>query len=356
MAYTHLQAIALKLYPHGTALNWKECADIPIGMYLPASTYQTQTVVKGGKVYFCEGGGLFVYKYSAMADKWSTLPPAPVSWFGMGTLGGQLVIVGGETVHNEVTGDVYTLDKSGIKWDKTTIPPMPVSCHSPAVFSQQSCLTVIGGRDKEDVVLSDMNVFLPGSTHWCKVPPAPCPLSGLTSTVINGSFFVGDSQSKRVLQLQVSVISPQTTTKTTSTTTKPVNGSGKVNEPEVTTKWWFVSHLPHSGCALGGLAGSLIAIGGLGVGTGISANNSSSSARGDDDYKSLCAFSPSSKTWERAGMHILPEPLCDCITAPLSANELLVMGGRVPLVDSSSSSAMCCDACIKVYKASLLSK
>ena len=38
-----------------------------------------------------------IQQYSPTDDMWSTLSPAPVRWFGMGELNGQLVIVGGKT-------------------------------------------------------------------------------------------------------------------------------------------------------------------------------------------------------------------------------------------------------------------
>ena len=36
-----------------------------------------------------------IYCYDPSQDKWTTLPPLPVRWFGLGQINGKLVAVGG---------------------------------------------------------------------------------------------------------------------------------------------------------------------------------------------------------------------------------------------------------------------
>ena len=74
------------------------------------------TTIINGKVY-C-GGGItsgndhIIYCYDPSQDKWNTLPPLPVSWFGLGQVKGKLVAVGGCMKGTlDVTNDVYTYDE-----------------------------------------------------------------------------------------------------------------------------------------------------------------------------------------------------------------------------------------------------
>ena len=64
-------------------ITWKQCAD------LPTRLSEGKTAIINGKV--CCGGGAtnnhdndqyFVYCYDPSQDKWTTLPPLPVYWFG----------------------------------------------------------------------------------------------------------------------------------------------------------------------------------------------------------------------------------------------------------------------------------
>ena len=235
-----------------------------------------------------------IHEYSPADDEWSTLPPIPVYFFGMGELNGELVIVGGKTRYAVVTGKVYTFDCSSQNW-KECIPPMPTALHSPAVFSQPSCLTVVGGKDEHDIRLSEVQVFIPQISQWQKASPAPSPLSFMTSAVIHNKCFVAEYVSTKVYQLSVSV---HQTTESLVT-------------PQVIIEWEDIPHLPYQGCALGSLNGCLLAVGG-------------------GEWRSLATtvhcYTPITKTWSRVGD--LPESRCYCTAIPLPSGELLVMGGK----------------------------
>ena len=93
------------------------------------------TVVEG-KVY-CRGvtevGGdteYIVYCYASSLDKWTTLPPLPVKWFGHGHINGKLVAIGGWKRNGDQTNAVYMYDEQSRQW-KQTIPPMPMSRSTP---------------------------------------------------------------------------------------------------------------------------------------------------------------------------------------------------------------------------------
>ena len=252
-------------------------------------------VYVGGGLPWSDDNNYLIQKYSPTDDTWYTLPPAPVCYFGMGELNGQLVVVGGMTRQHDVTGKVRTLNSSTHKWVES-IAPMPTVRHSPAVFSLQSCLTVVGGGDQHDTHLSDVEIFMPHTSQWHKTTsPAPSPLYNMTTTVINNKCFIAEYVSTKVYQLCVSL--QQTTTDSTNT-------------PQVITEWTNLCNLPHKWCGLGSINGCLLAVGG---------------GEWLNPTTTILGFSPITNTWKTVGE--LPEPRRGCTTVLLPTGELLVMGG-----------------------------
>ena len=252
-------------------------------------------VYVGGGVTRRFGDGYLIQQYSPTDDTCDTLPPAPVRFFGMGELNGQLVIVGGVTRQGVVTGKVHTLNSSTQKWVES-LAPMSTARYKPAVFSQPSCLTVVGGADQQRTNLSDFEIFMPHTSQWHKTTsPAPSPLYNMATTVIHNKCFIAEYDSTKVYQLCVSL--QQTTT-------------DSANTPQVITEWTNLCELPHEGCGLGSINGCLLAVGG---------------GSGRNPITTILGFSPITNTWKTVGE--LPEPRCLCTTVLLPTGELLVMGG-----------------------------
>ena len=275
-------------------LKWQKCRDIPTSMRCAQAVVIRGIVYIGGGVIFSNNDYL-IQQYSPTNDRWYTLPPAPVRFFGMAEVNGQLVIVGGKTRQDDVTGKVHTLNSSTQKWVES-IAPMSTARSRPAVFSQPSCLTVVGGGDQHDTYLSDVEIFMPHTSQWHKTTsPAPSPLYRMTTTVVNNKCFITEYGSTKVYQLCVSL---QQTTDSSDT-------------PLVITEWANLYGFPHKGCGLGSINGCLLAVGGGGVFNPITTN--------------ILGFSPITNTWKTIGE--LPEPRRNCTTVLLPTGELLVMGG-----------------------------
>ena len=252
--------------------------------------------VGGGSISSYDDGYL-IQQYSPTDDRWSTLPPAPVYYFGMGEMNGQLVIVGGKTRQRDVTGKVHTLNSSTQKKWVESIAPMPTARSRPAMLSQPSCLTVVGGADQRGKNLSDVEIFMPQTSQWHKMTsPAPSPLRDMITTVIDNKCFIAEDRSTKVYQLCMSL--QQTTT-------------DSANTPQVITEWTNLCDLPHDGYGLCSFKGCLLAVGG-----GVWPNY----------ITTILGFSPITNTWNTVGK--LPEPRCACTTVLLPTGELLVMGGR----------------------------
>ena len=116
------------------------------------------------KVYFGGGDtdrvqdGHIVYCYDPSQDKWTTLPPVPVSGFGLGQVKSKLVKL-------KSTNEIYTYDEQSQTW-KQTIPPMPTARSSPGVLSLQSVLVVAGGETSTIVYTSAVEIFKPDTSQW----------------------------------------------------------------------------------------------------------------------------------------------------------------------------------------------
>ena len=203
------------------------------------------------------------------------------------------MIVGGVTKEFIFTGNVYTIDKSSQKWNKS-IPPMPTARRSVSIFSQPSCLTVIGGIAQYDTCFFDVEVFLPQTSQWHKALPAPLPLSLTTMTVIQNKCFLAEYESGKIYQLCVSVHHER-------------NGSSIT--PKVITKWNSLPDLSYRRFALGSINNCLLAVGG----------------ERDNPITTVQCYTPSSKSWKRVGD--LPEQRQNCISVLLPTGELMVMGG-----------------------------
>ena len=261
-----------------------------------------RTVLIRGRVYV--GGGdtedgydteYLIHEYHPIQEKWSTLPPAPVCWFGMGELNRNLVLVGGKTVEGFVTEKVHTFDKSSQEW-KESMSPMPTARRSVAVFSQPSCLTVVGGRDQDHTPLTNVEIFIVQTSQWYKASPAPFPLALMTTTVIHNKCFLGEYLSNKVHQLCVSV------------------GQVTIDSaivPHMITEWKALPDLPYQQFSLCSFGGCLLAVGG---------------EQQHRPITTIQSYSPITNTWEMVGD--LPDKRCVCSTILLPTGELLVVGGE----------------------------
>ena len=151
-----------------------------------------KTTIINGKVY-CGGATddddnrYIVYCYDLSQDKWTTLPPLPVSWFGLGQVNGKLVAVGGRKKSTwKATNDVYMYDERSRKW-KQTIPPMPTARWSPGVLSLQSALVVAGGLALS--YIDAVEIFKPDTSQWYKTDPLPTGCCNISLVAIGNTCY-----------------------------------------------------------------------------------------------------------------------------------------------------------------------
>ena len=278
---------------------------------------QAQTVVIRDKVY-CGGGGYaaanddeyWVFCYSPSEDTWTTLPPCPVRYFGLGQVRGKLVTVGGRKKSDgEITNEVYEFDEGTQTW-KPSIPPMPTARHSPAVLSHHSALVVAGGKTghTRNSRTKAVEVFREETSQWHTTEPLPFRWYDASSLLINNRWYLlgggaeGEYKSNRALCAHVDLLLQRTLDGNRASTDS--NG----------TVWEVLPNTPLYAPAAATFGTSLLAVGGT-----------ITSGSATHPQVTVDVYFPCTNTW--INISDLPAPLVCAATAMLSPTELLIIGG-----------------------------
>ena len=268
-----------------------------------------RSTVINGKVYF--GGGdadraddqYIVYCYDPSQDNWTTLPPLPVMWFGLGQVNGKLVAVGGRKKSDYIsTKEVYTYNELSKKW-RQTLPPMPTARHSPGVLSLQSALVVAGGYPYTDAV----EIFKADTSQWYTIDPLPTACRDISLVAIgNTCYALGGYKYPSYLNhaLYASV----------DDLLHNALAANQATRSDTQSAWKTLPDTPtYEPSAAAVLAGHLLAVGGV------------ETSKGGADMKEVYTYSPSTNSW--IYISDLPAPRYTAEVAVLSPSEILVIGG-----------------------------
>ena len=254
-----------------------------------------------------------VYCYDPPQDNWTTLPPLPVKYFGLGQVSGKLVAVGGvkrSNINNTKTNEVSTYDERSKKWKKT-IPPMPMAKHSPGVLSLQSALVVAGGSVDEEQCTDAVEIFKPDTSQWYSTDPLPTACRDISLTCIgNACYTIGGYSHPSILNqaLYASVDD-------LLHNAVPANQTTHSGSSDTQSAWKTLLNTPTYRPIAAVLAGNLLAIGGTSI------SDVRSPAK-----KEVYIYSPSTNSW--IYFTDLPAPRSHTAVAVLSSAEILVIGGR----------------------------
>ena len=278
------------------SIAWKQCAD------LPYATAAGQSTVINGKVYF--GGGktdsnskrYLVHCYNPIENKWTTLPPLPVKWFGLGQINGKLVVVGGIKKGKKKQANVYMFESN--KWKSTVVPPMTLARSFPAVLSLSNLLIVAGGNIEGGHNTNAVEIFQQATSQWhlaASLPKACCNLSLINFRDTMYALGGYDQQSllNQVLYIRIDDLLAHDPTNIT---------------------WSTLQSHPTYQPAVAVFSGMLLVVGGWQLPVGEVAQ------------RSIHMYSANTDSW--VYFSDLPEPCAWTTCAVLSATEILVIGGR----------------------------
>ena len=270
--------------------------------------------VINGKVYFgggaCDNDENIVCCYDPSQDKWTTLPPLPVKYFGLGQVSGKLVVVGGGKINDlhEETNKVYTYDERSRKW-KQTIPPMPTARRFPGILSLPSALIVAGGNTPS---LSSLNtdvveIFKPDTSQWYRTDSLPTDCQSILLVAIGNTCYALGGFKYPMFRLNQALYASVNDLLHNAV---PANQTTHCGSSDTQSAWRMLPNTPTYQPAAAVLGGKLLGIGGT---------------KGRAAKKEIYVYSPSTNTW--IYISDLPAPRSTTAVAILSSTEVLVIGG-----------------------------
>ena len=259
-----------------------------------------------------------VFQYNPARDEWTTLPHCPVLFFGLGHISGEFLTVGGVTPDGTIIKTVYRYKPESRKWEEF-LQPMPTARTFPSVISTQSALIARGGSTGvsggKHVPCTAVEVYTTQTSQWhtCTTDPLPIPRLMMSSaTITNTEYLLGGSTTdNKPTKTVLSASIPSLIQKATSHPQQ----SASAARPDSTSSVWKT--LPDSrlvASAAASLGGMLLTVGGVKPGQGI--------------VSEVHVYCPTTSSWIQVESGDLPEPRCFCTTVELSANRLLVIGGK----------------------------
>ena len=277
-----------------------------------------KTTVINGRVYV--GGGdagddddYLVSTYDPVKDEWSTLPPAPVKYFGVGRLDGKLVIVGGwYEDEEETTGDVHVFEEDTQQWVKS-IPPMPTGLFiGSVVASHSSSLVVCGIPDVTSP--ASMFVYNSQSSQWrSRFPPLPFNSQYCSAVVVNDTYHIAVGSEGNIGSHCLS---------TAAVFSIPLSTLLDPNAPQDPFTWKCMRGTPCHTSHLAATGGCLLALGGF------------CNACDLQDYElenistAVHAYCRATSSWVKIGA--LPDLRIHFAITTLSSGELFIAGGMIP--------------------------
>ncbi len=288
------------------SLEWRPCADLPVGMS------SLQSVVVGGKVYVGGGttynrGDLFqLFCYDPEMDGWSALPLCPVAWFGLGEFQGLLVTVGGVKRGHDITGKLYCYNEASGEWEEY-LKPMPTARAILTVITTQSAIIACGGKTDLEFVKT-VEVYRGETDHWHTANPLPIPWTLMTSvSTADTCYLLGGKKPGEATTFAVyASLSSLVEEPTSSLLGQQSTDAGGCN-----SVWMTLPNTPLKWSTAAGVGRILLAVGGSG------------------QYRTppdVHMFSHETNYWPRVGGKI-PAGVYATTVATMADGRLLVCGG-----------------------------
>ena len=263
-------------------------------------------VVDGNIVYVINCSSKWIYLYDIISDSWShDRPPDCVHEnSSITTINGWLTTVGGGTYTNEL----FSLTVWGGKriWTKK-FPPMPTKRRSTSALCTETTLIVAGGEGQSGT-LSTVEVMDTQTRQWSTAADLPQPMFEASATICGDELYLlGETNCNtqslyvclvRDLQSRISVHD-----QLQLATSKITNQPSKV--------WSQIVDVPVKGSTCESFYGRLLVIGG-----------SSSDERFS---RAIYMYDSAINSWEIISHMTVGR--CECFTAVLPDNRLMVVGG-----------------------------
>ena len=280
-------------------LKWRKLNRAPCGIFK-----WCDAVVDGNMVYISDGGTVNIYSYDSNTDSWSQLPDCVIKGCSITVINGCLTTVGGDNYSKLLS---LTGEGNCMMWTEK-YPPMPTRRWGTTVVCTGSTLIVAGGGKVAGAVLSTVEVMNTETSQWSTAADLPQPMYLASVTVHGDCIYMlgGRTSTKSVYTCSVSALLQSCGP--SSLEAKDIKGASLSDQSSV---WRQVADLPVTRATCESYNGQLLAVGGL----------------DSDKVASTAVFTYNSATnsWEIVSH--MTSGRCDCFTAVLPDNQLMVAGG-----------------------------
>ena len=247
--------------------------------------------------------------YDQPKDRWSSLPPLPVRYFGLGQMNGELVAIGGMRKGSDIpTNEIYLYDASVERWKQTFIS-IPTSRAFPSILSLKSVLVVSGGLIDvyDDEYTNVVEIFKADVSQWYRADSLPTVCHYLSMiTNENMCYAIGETK-----------LSEDRNKVFSASLDDLIDNATPVNLPvvgdNIKSAWKVLPNTPSYQPAAAVLEGHLLAIGGW------------KTAKALVRKKEVYVYSFSMNCWTYVSD--IPAPRTNTAIAILSQREVLVIGG-----------------------------
>ena len=282
---------------------------------MPLVTSSPQIVLIGDHVYV--GGGFrinadtknTVFKYSIQNDTWETLPYCQHTQFGLSTLNGELIVIGG-LLAGKATNLVYTFRDGA--WVKL-LPPMPTSRYLFSTVSHENrYIIAAGGRigeqtDGRAIKTDVVEIYDHNTKQWYNTIRLPSLTYTFTTCIIGGMCYkLGGTGTTETMYVSLSSLNEDS-----------VPADSTYSSPQIRKTWNVLKGLhPLIYTSLVEIGGTLTAMGG----------SYERELRRGTRYISTYDFT--TDTWMECEGAQLPVPLYRPGVVKLDDNRLMVIGGQ----------------------------
>ena len=287
---------------------------------MPQGMRSPKAVEYNGNIYVGGGGtvqdrsdsGFKVYVYNIAKGKWLSLPPTSQHWFAMAVVEGKLLVVGGASRENAVTGQVTCLDEVKTLW-YPKYAPVPTSRRDPAAIGYLNHLIVVGGFDGRQSV-DVVEVLDVTNNQWSRAASLPYTITSVTPALQGEMLYLAGG-------LSVTTDGKQYPKKSFTCTSIPILLKSTL-AGNVTSIWKELCPIPFSYSATSIHGDSLFTFGGK-----------DSSSRQDSSIVHL--YDAVKNIWSKVGKLPTCRRMCAAISVATNGR-LYVLGGSVGEVKYSN--------------------
>ena len=270
-------------------------------------------VVDDNTVYIKDCGTLRTYSYDVTSDSWSQLPNCVCLNSSMTIINGWLTTVGGykfPIYSNELFG--LTGEGSGRRWTKK-FPPMPIKrCNVTSVCTGTTLIVAggWGGGGILSTILLTVEVMDTETHQWSTTADLPKPIYLGSATVCGDQLYMLGGLDKTITVKSVYACSVSSLLQSCVPSLLEANFDRQTLSDK-TSVWRQVADLPVTQSTCESFHGRLLAIGGK-----MDSGGSTTA---------VYMYDSTTNSWEIISH--MTTGRCDCFTAVLPNNQLMVVGG-----------------------------